>query len=235
MTKHLKKVLALLLAIVLCLGTIPFPAFAVGVTPDMDISSEVTLTAEEPDITPSPEPESSSSPRGSPASAEPAPYNDPSPSAESDDDSEELSPGTELDIYQVWPAARRAQARAAAGVGTSGTLYVGDYCFPSGIGVPPTLGEWIGPTPVETMKFGSNNVAAYCLEHAKESGDGMGYTWMDLTTNNQETVGTILALGFQWNSPTVWAVPSDNSDKWVVTQLLIWETIAGHAFVQAMG
>ena len=193
MTKHLKKVLALLLAIVLCLGTVPFPAFAVGVLPDDDFSSEVTIEPEEPDIFSSPAPESSSSPRGSPAPTESsaAPENVSSsaePANKPDEETDELSPGSELDIYQVWPAMRKAQARAAAGVGTSGTLYVGDYCLPGGVGTPPTLGERIGPTPVETMKFGSNNVAAYCLEHAKESGDGMGYTWMDLTTNNQENL-----------------------------------------------
>lgn len=66
MTKHLKKTLALLLVIVLCLGTIPFPAFAVGVLPDDDFSSEVIIEPEEPGIVSSPEPESSSSPRGSP-------------------------------------------------------------------------------------------------------------------------------------------------------------------------
>lgn len=123
-------------------------------------------------------------------------------------------------MNRVWPALRRAQARAAGKFGTDGTLYVGDYCFPGGVGTPPTLGEYIGPMPIETMRYGSNNVAAFCIEHEKESGSGMGYTWMDLSTNNQETLGTILALGFQWNAASPWVVPSDNSDKWVVTQIM---------------
>ena len=89
--------------------------------------------------------------------------------------------------------------------------------------------------PIETMWYSSNNVTAFYIEHEKKSGDGMGYTWMDLTTNNQDTVGTILALGFQWNSPSNWAVPSDDSDKWIVTQVLIWEAIANHAFKQGNG
>ena len=139
MTKHLKKVLALLLAIVMCLGTVPFPAFAVGVTSDHDFPAEVLIEPEKLDISPSPEPENSSSPRGSPAPVE---------AAESDDDSEELAPGTELDIYQVWTAVQQAQVQSDAAYGTSGTLYVGDYCFPGGVGTPPTLGERIGPTPV---------------------------------------------------------------------------------------
>ncbi len=63
----------------------------------------------------------------------------------------------------------------------------------------------------------------------------MGYTWMDLSTNNQETIGTILALGFQWNASGPYAPRSDDSDKWLVTQILIWEAVAGHAFVQGNG
>ena len=85
------------------------------------------------------------------------------------------------------------------------------------------------------MKYGGKHVAGYCLEHEKESGDGMGYTWMDLTTGNQETIGTILALGFQWNASGPYAARSDDSDKWLVTQVLVWETVAGNAFVQANG
>ncbi|WP_322201206.1 SpaA isopeptide-forming pilin-related protein [Acutalibacter intestini] len=61
------------------------------------------------------------------------------------------------------------------------------------------------------------------------------HTWMDLTTGNQETIGTILALGFQWNASGPYAARSDDSDKWLVTQVLIWETVAGNAFVQANG
>ncbi len=186
---------------------------------ESSVSNEAPQESEpvpSPEVTPEP-------------SAEPVPASAQEPSSEPDNP--ELTPGTELDIERIWPAIRRAQARAA-NIGTSGTLYVGDYCFTSEVGVPPTLGEHIGLMPVETMRFGSNDVAAYCLEHAKGSSDGMGYTWMDLSINNQDTVGTILALGFQWNSPSNWAVPSDNSDKWIVTQVLIWEAIANHAFKQ---
>ncbi len=258
MQKMMKRTLALLLAVVLCFGTVPISAFATEIDPNETVSSEAqpneALAESTPEPTDAPAPDASPSPTGSPApveSEEPGtepttePSESPSPSAEptADPSSEPttvpddpgLTPGTELDVNRVWPAVRRAMARAAGQYGTNGTLYVGDYCFPGGVGTPPTLGEYIGPMPIETMRYGSNNVAAFCIEHEKESGSGMGYTWMDLSTNNQETLGTILALGFQWNAASPWGVPSDNSDKWVVTQVLIWETIAGNTFVQANG
>lgn len=241
MTKTFKRFLALLMTVMLIFSVVPTTVFAAEVPsePESTVSSEAPQEPEPsplPEITPEPsqEPFQGPAPASAPEAAEtvePSPI--PEPSAEPEDT--ELTPGTELNMDRIWPAIRRAQARAAANIGTSGTLYVGDYCFTSAVGVPPTLGEHIGLMPVETMRFGSNNVAAYCLEHSKESGDGMGYTWMDLTTNNQDTVGTILALGFQWNSPSNWAVPSDDSDKWIVTQVLIWEAIANHAFKQGNG
>ena len=239
MQKVLKRTFALILALMLCLSAMPFSAFAADVQPDAYVPSEVEAVVEpdEPDLTASPDPDGNSSPRGSPEEQEESPADPDTKNLDetsSDPVENELVPGTEFGVDQVWPAVRRMQARSAA-YGTSGTLYVGDYCFPGGVGTPPTLGEYIGPMPIETMRYGSNNVAAFCIEHEKESGSGMGYTWMDLSTNNQETLGTILALGFQWNSSSVWTVPSDNSDKWAVTQALIWETIAGNAFVQANG
>ncbi|WP_217959090.1 VaFE repeat-containing surface-anchored protein [Acutalibacter muris] len=253
MQKTMKRTLALILAVVLCFSAMPFSAFAVEMTPDETLSShapssEAPAESSQPEPSAAPEtgPESSAAPEesavtstgSSPApSTEPTaePAADPTPEPATGSDDSGLTPGTELDMNRVWPALRRAQARAAGKFGTDGTLYVGDYCFPGGVGTPPTLGEYIGPMPIETMRYGSNNVAAFCIEHEKESGSGMGYTWMDLSTNNQETLGTILALGFQWNAASPWAVPSDNSDKWVVTQVLIWETIAGHAFLQGNG
>ncbi len=249
MQKTMKLTLALILAVVLCFSAMPFSAFAVEMTPDETLSShapssEAPAESSQPESSAAPEtsPENSAAPEESAVTStgsSPAPSTEPTaePTAEptTGPDDSSLTPGTQLDVNKVWPAVRRAQARAAGQFGTDGTLYVGDYCFPGGVGTPPTLGEYIGPMPIETMRYGSNNVAAFCIEHEKESGSGMGYTWMDLSTNNQETLGTILALGFQWNAASPWAVPSDNSDKWVVTQVLIWETIAGHAFLQGNG
>ncbi|WP_322173858.1 MSCRAMM family protein [Acutalibacter caecimuris] len=191
----MKRSLALLLAVVLCFSAMPFSAFAAEMAPEDTSSSEAQPseapaessqpgpTAEptgspEAETSPSPAPENSAAPDGdAKATAEPvasaAPSAEPSKDPEDPDDPE-LTPGTELDVDRIWPVLQR-KARSAAAFGTSGTLYVGDYCFPGGVGTPPTLGEYIGPMPIETMRYGSNNVAAFCIEHEKESGDGMGY------------------------------------------------------------
>ena len=238
MTKNFKRLLALLMTVMLILGVVPTTVYAAEVPPEPEsaVSSEPPSEAT-PE--PSPEPESSEAPSeaapssesGSEPKSELPAESDAAPSPEPEDS--ELTSGTELPVTQIWPAPRR-KARAAT-IGTNGTLYMGDECCPGGVGTPPTLGEYIGTMSVITMKYDGKHVAGYCLEHEKESGDGMGYTWMDLTTGNQETIGTILALGFQWNASGPYAARSDDSDKWLVTQVLIWETVAGNAFVQANG
>ncbi len=142
---------------------------------------------------------------------------------------------TQMDAQQIWPALQRAKARAAAGTGTSGVLQMGYYCFKSDVGTLTTLGEYVSQMPAKTMLINGTNVAAYCLEHEKGATGGTPYTWTDLTVNAQDTVGTIMALGFQWSAADFWTGPSDNGDKWAVTQLLIWKTINGHAFMQGDG
>lgn len=237
MHKTLKRTVALLLALMLCLSAMPFSAFAADTPPEVSTPSEVdtVVESEEPDLTVSPEPDESSSPRGSPEEQEETPsIPDTEVPKETDTEQEiEHTSGTELPVTRVWPTSQR-KVRAAS-IGTNGTLYMGDECCPGGVGTPPTLGEYIGTMSIITMKYDGKHVAGYCLEHEKESGDGMGYTWMDLSTKNQETIGTILALGFRWNASSPYAARSDDSDKWLVTQVLIWETIAGHAFAQANG
>ncbi len=236
MTKNFKRLLALFMTVMLIFSVVPTTVYAAEAPsePESAVSSEPPSEAT-PE--PSPEPESSEAPSeaapssesGSEPKSELPAEADAAPSPEPEDS--ELTSGTELPVTQIWPAPRR-KARAAT-IGTNGTLYMGDECCPGGVGTPPTLGEYIGTMSVITMKYDGKHVAGYCLEHEKESGDGMGYTWMDLTTGNQETIGTILALGFQWNASGPYAARSDDSDKWLVTQVLIWETVAGNAFVQA--
>ena len=235
MQKTFKRFLAILMTVMLIFSVVPTTVFAAEVPsePESSVSSEAPQEAEpSPSAVVTPEPSEEPTPTSAPEAAEtvkPSPI--PKPSAEPEDT--ELTPGTELPITQIWPAPKR-KARSAS-FGTNGTLYMGDECCPGGVGTPPTLGEYIGTMSVITMKYGGKHVAGYCLEHEKESGDGMGYTWMDLTTGNQETIGTILALGFQWNASGPYAARSDDSDKWLVTQVLVWETVAGNAFVQANG
>ena len=140
-----------------------------------------------------------------------------------------------MDATQIWSSLQRARTRAAAGAGTAGVLQMGYYCFKSDVGTLTTLGEYVSQMPAKTMLINGTNIAAYCLEHEKGATGGTPYTWEDMPVKAQDTVGTIMALGFQWNAADFWAGPSDNGDKWAVTQLLIWETINGHAFMQGDG
>ncbi|WP_217957945.1 VaFE repeat-containing surface-anchored protein [Acutalibacter muris] len=250
MQKTMKRTLALILAVVLCFSAMPFSAFAVEMTPDETLSSE-TLPSEAP--TESSQPEPSMAPEVSPqpgADATPGPDESPKPTATPEafpSPSAEPSPTpaepadpyetelTQVDAQQIWPALQRARARAAAGIGTGGVLQMGYYCFKSEVGTLTTLGEYVSQMPAKTMLINGTNVAAYCLEHEKGATGGTPYTWTDMSVNAQDTVGTIMALGFQWSAADFWTGPSDNGDKWAVTQLLIWETINGHAFMQGNG
>lgn len=146
---------------------------------------------------------------------------------------EEPSPGTEIDAYRIWPVMRRAAA--AASVGASSVLKIGSICFSEEVGTLPTLGLLVHNLPAKTMLSGGTHVAAYCLDAHLGATDGTNYTWSSLSKSNQEVIGTILALGFQWNSSGVWSGPSDNGDKWAVTQILIWEAMANNIILQANG
>lgn len=146
---------------------------------------------------------------------------------------EEPSPGTEIDAYRIWPAMRRAAA--AASVGASSVLKIGSMCFSEEVGTLPTLGVEIYHLPAKTLLTGGKHIAAYCLDEHLGATDGMDYTWSSLSKSNQEVIGTILALGFQWNSSSMWSGPSDNGDKWAVTQILIWEAMANNIILQANG
>lgn len=257
MQKTWKRILALLLALMLCLSALPFSGFAVEGPPDDTVITEAMPSeapAESsqpdpsagPDPAPQPSPEATSSPEDAPEpeGTEPPmpedippspaePLASPEPPAQPDSPYEtELS---QVEARQIWPALQRAQTRAAAGVGTAGVLQMGYYCFSANVGTLATLGEFVSQMPAKTMLINGTNIAAYCLEHEKPASGGTHYTWEDIPVKAQDTVGTILALGFQWKAADFWVGPSDNGDKWAVTQLLIWETINGHAFMQGDG
>ncbi len=265
MQKTMKRTLALILALVLCMSGLPFSAFAAEALPDENLSSQalpseapaessqpdpsgeptVSLAPDassEPEVSTAPAPDRSPEPSEGPS---PKPAVDPSPASSVEPDAtpkpsaEPENPfETELaqvDAQQVWSALRRTKARAAAGAGTAGVLQMGYYCFKSEVGTLTTLGEYVSQLPAKTMLLNGTNIAAYCLEHEKGATGGTPYTWTDMSVNAQDTVGTIMALGFQWSAADFWTGPSDNGDKWAVTQLLIWETINGHAYMQGNG
>ena len=232
MQKYIKKVFALFMTVVLLFGTVPGTVYAAETLPEpesMVSSEQPSEKLEEPEPVPSPETSSAPVKEASPKpSVEPSPP--PSPTTETEEKSALDKELATLDTRRIWPALRSAKVRAAAGIGTSGVLQMGYYCFKSDVGTLTTLGEYVSQMPAKTMLVNGTNIAAYCLEHEKGATGGTPYTWEDMKVEAQDTVGTIMALGFQWNAADFWHGPSDNGDKWAVTQLLIWETINGHAF-----
>ncbi len=225
MQKNIKRILSLVLVIVLCFSAVPLSAFA---TDDaLEGPYEVVEAEEMPSVEPD---EHEEVPPGDEVSEE--------PSVEPETFPEESDPyeveGTEIDAAKIWPTPMRRAAMAAS-VGSSSVLKIGNNCFSSEVGLLPTLNLEVHYLPAKTMLSGSTHTAAYCLDAHLGATDGANYTWSDLSKNNQNTIAAILALGFRWNSSSVWSGPSDNADKWAVTQLLVWEAAANNIFLQANG
>ena len=247
MQKNLKRALAFLMALVLLFSAVPMSAFAAEgqmndtTVADAPPSEEPPKNSQPepsavPDLDPTPCPEDSQEPDGTelpdPEANSSIPA-EPSPTSEvpAEPDSPYETELAQVDAQQIWPILQRAKTRAA-GVGTGGVLQIGYYCFTSAVGVVPTLGEYVSEMPAKTMVTGGTHVAAYCLEHQKGASSDTPYTWMDLSVTSQDAIGTILALGFQWNGGSYWHGPSDEGDKWAVTQMLVWEAISGHISLQ---
>ena len=224
MQKNIKRIISLFLALALCFSAIPLSAFAAETSPDDVVSSE--------------EAEGNYLEESTPPEETPSPEQTAKPQEQPEVISEESSPfeteGSEVDVTKIWPSSMR---RAAAGlsVGASSVLKIGYYCFDNEVGTLPTLGLDVYHLPAKTMLSGGTHIAAYCLDAHLGATDGTGYTWSDLSKNNQNTIAAILALGFQWNSSSVWSGPSANADKWAVTQILVWEAAANNIFLQANG
>ena len=253
MQKTMKRTLALILAVMLCLSGLPYSAFATEAPPDEPLSSqappsEAPAESSEPepsagpDVAPQPDLEATPGPENSPepdAAAEPSPVPpaeaSPSPAPSAQPDSHYETELAQVDATQIWSSLQRARTRAAAGAGTAGVLQMGYYCFKSDVGTLTTLGEYVSQMPAKTMLINGTNIAAYCLEHEKGATGDAPYTWEDMPVRAQDTVGTIMALGFQWNAADFWVGSSDNGDKWAVTQLLVWEAMANNVTLQANG
>lgn len=238
MQKYVKKVFALLMIVVLLFGTVPNTVYAAETLPEpesMVSSEQPSEKLEEPEHAPSPETSSAPVKEANPKpSAEPSPS--PSPTPEPEETSVFDTELATVEARQIWPTLQRA-AKAASGVGTSGILQMGYYCFPEdNPHLVPTLdNKYLGRMPAKSMLYNGSCVAAYCIDQELGATADQPYTWSNLTKNNQDTIGTILAVGFQWSAPDFWHGPSDNGDKWAVTQLLVWEAVKNHIFLQGNG
>lgn len=135
------------------------------------------------------------------------------------------------ELTQIGVTPENGPARAAAQSATkaapqTGTLYsIYTSSFPNG--APGNTGTWgnLSTCVSHAMQIGGLYNAAYCLDKELGYQAGAGHTTAGTTIDDikglkRETIGFILANGFQWNSGSVWS-QTDN-DHWLVTQLLIW-------------
>ena len=92
----------------------------------------------------------------------------------------------------------------------------------------------LGLLPTKTIKSGSTEYPAYCLEKAKLIWGNIDFTWSSFSVPQQTTMKAILAEGFHEVNAldkTVWMVSQgsgrvgnyrEETAKWLVTQYLIW-------------
>lgn len=92
----------------------------------------------------------------------------------------------------------------------------------------------LGHLPTKTIKSGSTEYPAYCLEKDKRIWGGIDFTWSSFTVPQQTTMKAILAEGFhETNSldKSDWGNAqgsgykgnyANETAKWLVTQYLIW-------------
>lgn len=93
----------------------------------------------------------------------------------------------------------------------------------------------LGQLPTKTIKSGSTEYPAYCLEKDKLIWDNIDFTWSSFTVPQQTTMKAILAEGFceinaldktGWDesqgSGTKKGNYANETAKWLVTQYLIW-------------
>ncbi len=225
MQKNIRRIVSLLLAVALCFCSVPMSAFAAEKPGDMpsDVIESEETPAVEPieDVEPVPEDSVTYAPSEEPEAApeERSPYE---------------TEGAEIEAVRIWSSPLR-RAVEAISVGAGSVLKIGYNCFANEVGTLPTLGLAVHNLPGKTMLAGGMHVAAYCLDAHLGATDGTDYTWSSLSKDNQYTIAAILALGFQWNNSSIWSGPSDNADKWAVTQLLVWEAMANNIILQANG
>lgn len=92
----------------------------------------------------------------------------------------------------------------------------------------------LGHLPTKTIKSGSTEYPAYCLEKEKLIWGGIDFTWSSFTVPQQTTMKAILAEGFhetnsldknKWDDAQGSGLKGNYANetaKWLVTQYLIW-------------
>lgn len=249
--KKVHKLLALLLALSLCLAALPLPALAAspgylagevvsepeGVTPEEStttrepgsVVSEPEEASEASETNPETTPESVAAPAPEPAKE--------SPQTEAEPAETLSSPKDEVKMLTLIPREQGIMMASAetrtVQTGYLHTVYLSS--FPNG--KPASTGTWGSFTGAShMMETGGVYKAAYCLDEEKSYHTGShttnGTPMDDVNGAKRRIIGYIMANGFQWNgnsSTGDWSA-SDN-DKWLATQLLIWAAMKGTSYV----
>ena len=119
------------------------------------------------------------------------------------------------------------------GIGDTGKSVIHYYSLAKD--TTTTVTGSLGHLPTKTIKSGSIEYPAYCLEKAKLIWDDINFTWSSFTVPQQTTMKAILAEGFceinaldktGWDesqgSGTKKGNYANETAKWLVTQYLIW-------------
>ena len=119
-----------------------------------------------------------------------------------------------------------------AGIGDTGKSVIHFYSLAKE--TTTTVTGSLGHLPTKTIKSGSTEYPAYCLEKDKLIWGGIDFTWSSFTVPQQTTMKAILAEGFhETNSldKSDWGNAqgsgykgnyANETAKWLVTQYLIW-------------
>ena len=118
------------------------------------------------------------------------------------------------------------------GIGDTGKSVIHYYSLAKS--TTTTVTGSLGHLPTKTIKSGSTEYPAYCLEKDKLIWGGIDFTWSSFTVPQQTTMKAILAEGFhETNSldKSDWGNAqgsgykgnyANETAKWLVTQYLIW-------------
>lgn len=119
-----------------------------------------------------------------------------------------------------------------AGIGDTGKSVIHYYSLAKE--TTTTVTGSLGHLPTKTIKSGSTEYPAYCLEKDKLIWGGIDFTWSSFTVPQQTTMKAILAEGFhetnsldkaKWGDAQGSGLKGNYANetaKWLVTQYLIW-------------
>lgn len=118
------------------------------------------------------------------------------------------------------------------GIGDTGKSVIHYYSLAKD--TTTTVTGSLGHLPTKTIKSGSTEYPAYCLEKDKLIWGGIDFTWSSFTVPQQTTMKAILAEGFhetnsldknKWDDAQGSGLKGNYANetaKWLVTQYLIW-------------